>query len=393
MIIPDIDSDVTAQTLSPLETDKIQTAILQARDLIKIIKVSGIDDLVKAVFSLESIVKSSFHLNFYEPLIFSPEQSTPVVNAVSYLNHNNENRFWRVLEAMLFQEQFADACKIIQIFIHYYNEKNIYPKGFGRKIYKLFISLPPTTLRNCEGSLFETGELMSLVKLAENSDFEDLKLLFMSSSDTPSELLPANINQDADGGYKIIDIADRICEKISKHALSKVSMAIDQARAVYVMNSIRVGNISELNQAIASFYLFILRHLNKIIDSVDQQQASEEAFALLERAFANHGGYKAACAEATTPVQGGLRYIFDTMTDQLKREEQEKYINCVFKTTVEPLSKQEKAELIKTIIMRFKQFLPAEVVAAPAFYTEHYAEIFRHYVHSLDQVKSLFNSI
>ena len=81
------------------------------------------------------------------------------------------------------------------------------------------------------------------------------------------------------------------------------------------------------------------------------------------------------------------------MTDQLKREEQEKYINYIFKLTVEPLSKQEKAELIKTIIMRFKQFLPAEVVNSPGSYTEDYAEIFRNYVHSIDQVKSLFNSI
>jgi len=393
MIIPDIDSDVTAQTLSPLETDKIQTAILQARDLIKIVKVNGVYDLVKAVFPLESIVKSSFLLKFYEPLLLPLEESTPVANAASYLNFNNENRFWQVLEAMLFQELFDDARKLIQIIIHYYNENNLYPKEFGRKIYKLFISLPPATLRNFEGSLFEKSELMRLIKVAEDSDFEDLKLLLLSSSETPSELLPSNINQDSAGNDKILDLADRISEKISKQALSKIGMPIDHARSVYVMNSIRVSNISELNQAVASFYLFILRHLNKITDPVDQQQATEEAFALVERAFANQGGYKMVCTEAITPTQGGLRFIFDTMTDQLKREEQEKYINYIFKTTVEPLSKEEKGKLLKTIIVRLKQFLPAEVVATPESYTEHYAEIFRHYVNSTDHVRSLFNSI
>ena len=89
-------------------------------------------------------------------------------------------------------------------------------------------------------------------------------ILGQPPNETPSELLPSNINQDSEGNDKILGLADRISEKISKQALSKIGMPIDHARSVYVMNSIRVGNISELNQAVALFYLFILRHLTQV---------------------------------------------------------------------------------------------------------------------------------
>jgi len=395
IIIPHIHSDTTSQTLSPRETQNVETAILQAKGSIKIITVSDIEDLIKAVFSTESILMASLLFNFFEPLTLSSSNSTPVTRTVCYLNQDNKKRFWQVLEAMLFRERFEDARSFIKTFISYYIDRVEYPKEFGQKIFKILLSLPPATLRNCPGSLFNRADLMSLVKFTENSDFADLKFLFQASTDSPSSLIPiVDVSQNpSESCQTITDLADEIAEKIGRDALSKMTMAIDHARAVYVMNTTVVKNISEFNQTITSFYVFLLRHTSKIIDPIDHQQAAEDALALLERSFANQGGYKQAYLEGLSPQQGGLRYILTKVTEKFKQEEQEKYINYLFKTTVEPLSKKEKTALIKTIMERFRQYLPSEVLNEPESYIEHYSEIFRYYVQSIDNVKSLFNSI
>ena len=395
IIIPDIHSDIAAQTLSPRETQNAEMAILQAKNSIKIITVSDIEELIKAVFSTESILVASLLFNFFEPLTWLPSNSTPVTRTACYLNQDNKKRFWQVLETMLFRGHFDDARSLIKTFISYYIARAEYPKEFGRNIFKLLLSLPPSTLRNCPGSLFNQADLMSLVKFTGNSDFTDLKFLFQASTDSPSSLIPiVDVSQDISGSHKkISDLADEIADKISRDALSKMTMAIDHARAVYVMNTTVVKTISEFNQTITSFYVFLLRHTSKIIDPIDHQQAAADALSLVERSFANKGGYKQAYNEGLSPQQGGLRYIFDEITEQFKREEKENFINYIFKTTVEPLSKNEKKELVKSLMERFRQYLPSEVLNEPENYTERIPEIFRYYVQSIDNVKSLFKSI
>lgn len=395
IIVPDIHSDIAAQTLSPRETQNAEMAILQAKNSIKIITVNNIEELIMAVFSIESTLMVSLKLNFFEPLGLQPSSSTPVNRTAYYLNQGNEKRFWNVLEALLFREHFDDARFLIKTYISYYITRAEYPKEFGRNIFKVLLSLPPSTLCNCPESLFYPKDLMSLVKLTENSDYDDLKFLIQASTDSPSSLIPiVDASQDTSGSHKkISDLADEIAEKISRDTLSKMTRAIDNARAVFVMNTTVVKTISEFNQSITSFYVFLLRHTSKIIDPIDHQQAAADALSLVERSFENKGGYKQAYNEGLSPQQGGLRYILDTITEQFKREAQEKYINFVFRSTVEPLSKKEKKELIQAVVKRFSMFLPPEVMNEPENYVEHYAEIFRYYVQSIDNVKSIFKSI
>ena len=114
IIIPDIHSDIAAQTLSPRETQNAEMAILQAKNSIKIIAVSDIEELIKAVFSTGSILMASLLGKFFEPLTWLPSNSTPVTRTACYLNQDNKKCFWQVLEAMLFQEHFKDARSLIK---------------------------------------------------------------------------------------------------------------------------------------------------------------------------------------------------------------------------------------------------------------------------------------
>jgi len=64
---------------------------------------------------------------------------------------------------------------------------------------------------------------------------------------------------------------------------------------------------------------------------------AKDAIALLERAFANGGGFEAALAEARYPAHGGLRRVLDVVTDQYKAEQRSKHVSRVVREAIDPL--------------------------------------------------------
>jgi hypothetical protein len=186
-----------------------------------------------------------------------------------------------------------------------------------------------------------------------------------------------------------------ILSEIDADALtSLISLPIDNARAAYVMCSIKVESNEEFNNSIASFYIHLLRHSRNVLDPVDMKSAGSEGFALLERAFSKKGGLPAALAEARNATNGGLRYIFDLMTEQFKHEQLEKHVNFVLKSELDPLDWDGKVTLMSALLASLKAHLPPEIMSQPPErYAGHYDNIVRAYVESMDQVKLLFRTI
>ena len=138
-----------------------------------------------------------------------------------------------------------------------------------------------------------------------------------------------------------------ILSEISAETLTNlIGLPIDTARAVYIMDSVTVNSYEEFNETIASFYLHLIRHIRKLAEPVDLEAAGAEAFALLERTFSKKGGLQAALAEAKNAINGGLRLVLDMVTEQFKREEQEKHINRVLKSALDPLDWKGKVGLM-----------------------------------------------
>ena len=394
IIIPNLYSDLSAMTLSPRETEKVKEAVLKAKSFIKVRLVNDLEELVREVFPEELIVQSSLKQGFFESPIVPVTSDTALVKTVKYFGQGNEKRFWQVLEGLFIKEKLDEAVDLIKTFLEYHISCAHYPRGFGSQLYKVILSMPPYIQRDITDAIIDKKNLYKLTRLIKERDVEDLHVLFTVSSNNFSACCTTTTIDDfllSNG--TINDLTNKIIAKISRDSLSKLTAKIDQARAVFVMNKISVKSIEEFNQAITAFFIYILRHTGKIIEPIDGQLASEEAFTLVERSFGSNGGYKFACKEAIDSQLGGLRYIYDTMTEQLKREEQEKYINYIFKTAVEPLSQSNKTELIKNIVNQFSDFLPVEIVNEPENYVNNYAEIFSAYIRAADQVKSVFKSL
>ena len=128
----------------------------------------------------------------------------------------------------------------------------------------------------------------------------------------------------------------------------KVAKPINQARATYVMDTVEASH-EDFNEIVASFYLHLLRHTRSIIDPVDMAAVGAEGLALLERTYAKEGGYKGALAEAKHATNGGVRFILDSLTQKFFHEQQEKYIDHVLRTAMDPLDWDGKVKLIKAI--------------------------------------------
>lgn len=129
-----------------------------------------------------------------------------------------------------------------------------------------------------------------------------------------------------------------------------IGLPIDNARAAYVMGSVVVDSHEKFNDTIVSFYLHLLRHTRRVFEPADLKAAGSEAFELLENAFSKKGGYKGALAEARNATNGGLRFVLDMMTEQLKWKQQEDYIRFVLKTEIDALPWKRRVVLVEALL-------------------------------------------
>jgi len=395
---PDITQDNSLGSLTPVEKQRISDALTVAKWDIKTVGVRDIADLMYAVFSDEQVVLSSLRNGFYKVAVQS-SLDTPIVRGARFFGEENEQRFWRVLENHMLAAQNENVKELLFTFTSYHIHRKTYPKELGVKLFKLVQSMPPETIRlKFDFPLLAMSECIRVSQFAHESDHEDVTFLFIASCGEkiwPSaqksgwDLSGKNLTEHQ-GDNKLQTILSEID---SDNLVKLIGLPIDSARASYFMDSVVVKSSDEFNHATTSFYTHLLRHTRMVLSSVNLTVAGAEAFALLERAFSQKGGFSAAMEEAKNGTNGGLRHVFDSMTEQFKREEQEKHINGVLKSVMDPLDWESKVNLIKDILKRLESHLPAEIVSQPPErFATHYEIIVRAYVYSMDKVKSLFRS-
>jgi len=184
----------------------------------------------------------------------------------------------------------------------------------------------------------------------------------------------------------------KIFSQISSEQVSKkISQPIDHARAVYIVDKITVDTTEQFFKTITSFYLHLISHTALAPAEVDPDQIEASALQLLQRAFSNNGGENAARTEAFTGNTGGLRVIFDQMTEQFKFEQKTGYINSILSRAVDQESISERVEFTTALLEYLRPWLPAEYKdRPPATLIDRYSEIIKCYVSSLDKLKQTF---
>jgi hypothetical protein len=386
--------------LSPGERQSAVDALAKAKRDITTIGVRDIGELIPAIFSDEQTVLASLRQGFY--MISSPPAAAETASrkAIQYLAQNNEKRFWAILGHQLLEGRTDDAKGLMFGLSQWHINIKTYPKGLGRALLGLIQSLPPETRRlKLDSPLLPVSECIQLSQFAKESDHEDVPLLFRAGTGekTWPPVRVGNWTQPGEGlaGKQEGGTLQAILSEISAEALTNmIGLPIDSARAAYIMESVTVSPHEDFNNAFTSFYLHLVRHTRRVSNPVDFRAAAAEALGLLERAFSKRGGFKAALDEGRTGINGGLRLVLDMMTEQFKREEQEKHINRVFKTALDPKDWEGRVELMGALLKNLEPHLGPEIVSQPpSRFAEHYEEIIRAYLQSLDRLKSLLGSL
>lgn len=394
-VYPTIDASI--HELAPQTKAQIEGALAQSKNDLRYAAIMDIGDLVHYAFAETHVVRASLKNDYFGKNLFQSETISGTTKAISCLARDLEQRFWHVLRAHLLQGQSTEASRLLLNHLDYHLGIEIYPQNAGKRLYQTLAAVPPFTRQYT--LKFPLCPIMTCIQLglyAKESDSDDFLFLLKACSGenirSPKNVIdkseqPRETQDDPILGTILSEIdVDNLCVKISH--------PIDNARSSFLMESVTADSYEVFNEVISSYFIHLLNHTRQIIDPIEVEVVRSEATALLERAFSSKGGLGAAWAEARDATQGGLRFVLDSMTDQFKREENEKYVGYVLKSAMDPLDWERKVEIVRNLISRLQNYLPPEIKSnPPERYASNFNEIVKVYVNSIDQFKSYIRTI
>ena len=399
VVLPAVSADMSMQALSPAERERIEVAIINAKEHVQVVQAADVCQLIQNVFDDEGVLLGSLHSGFFDMEGAPDSDASPIDRAAQFLAEGNEKRFWRVLEGHLLCGRCCAAKKLLTMRVRHQLRRKRYPQGFGRRLLQLIQSLPPATRRlKVSSPLLPLDQCLELGRYAERKDHQDVrnlidatsgKMAFEKKGRTDDEEQTAHASEDASAAV------ETVIQAISAETLAQeIGLPIDAARAAYTMDSVVVESHDVFHRMVPAFYLHLLRHLESAPLSTDDQEVATEALALLERAFRDRGGVDGAQAEARHGINGGMRFILDVMTEQYKTEQQAKRVSRVLKAALDPLGWDARVRFMAAFLERLAPHLPLEIRAQPpARFARHYEPILKTYVRSLDRVRQLLHNL
>jgi len=399
-IHPDIESDSSLERLTPNEKRRIEGAHAKSKRNLRSFSVKNIFNAIGQTFSDEHIVLSSLRNGFFETDIQGWNKPESLVKVARYFSENNEKRLWSSLERQLIHGRCDDAKELLLSYVKYKIGRRYYPDGFGKKLFNLIASLPPNSRKNkLKFPLLPILDCINLCQFATEDDQDDVILLFnVCTGEKFKGLSSVDIIEDVSDKQTTLpgsDLLETILSKISVDTLTKKIIGpIDSARACYLLESTTVESAEEFNHTIVSFYTHLLRHTRRTSGSIDYDAAGNGAISILNFAFSDKGGRKAALAEATHGHHGGLKLVLDTITRAFKQQEQEEHINYILSSILDPLDWKRKIDLINALLKRLKNHLPIDITLQPAEnYVENCETLVKLYVNSMDDITYIFKSL
>jgi len=397
-IHPSVDSDSSLSVLSEGEKQRAAEAIVRSKGQIRAIAVDNLADLLQATFPDETIIQASLQQGFFQAWDRGDINMHPAVEAVRVLVAGLESRFWAALERLLLNGEVGRAKDLLIARARFEINRKTYPANVGRRLLQLLRSLPPATRRlKMSFPLLPMKECIELSQFAGEADHEDVRLLFDAAAGrhVGAGARAGTEPQQAGTTDAGASTLDAVLSEINGDALARnIGLPIDTARAAYQMDAVTTESYELGANAVAAFYLHLLRHARSVVGAVDTRSVEADALDLLGRTFAKHGGVDAAFAEIRDGTHGGLRFVLDAMTEQFKLEQQNKYVNWVLKNALDPLDWARKVAFMAALLERLGPHLPEDVRSQPPErFAKHSETVVRHYVESLDRVKVLLRAI
>ncbi|MCY2928053.1 MAG: hypothetical protein NTV86_00890 [Planctomycetota bacterium] len=389
-ICPAIDTDGSMSLLAPNERATIEEAIAAAKDRIRVACVSDVRQLLEHAVDEESLVLAALRCGYFNGLGLMAPRDGPLGGIFGFLTTKHDQQFWHALEVLLATGDGHGAKRLFLDRCRFHSRQGEYPSGLGTSLQQIVRSLPMTTRRSkAIFPLVSLHDCLQMAQFARPDDNVDVQVLIGAMS---GKGLGERGSQDHSGSNATHDpmamrTVEAVLEEISAESLAKqVGLPIDSARAAYVLNEVVIDSHEAFFDRIESFYIAMVRQAAGGPVTPSDMLAAE-AHDLLSGAFADKGGVDAALAEARYGTNGGMRYVLDVMTAQLKAEQQTRRINQVLKTALDPMDWDARVAFMAAFLERVGPQLPPEICSEPPQrYARHYEVILREYVKSLNAV-------
>ena len=399
-VLPDLEKDSSLEMLTPVEYETAKESLLRHKGDIRIQSINGVHDAVSACTTDESIVLGSLRTGFFDHKAAFIESKGPVCRTVALLAQRNENRFWDVLERSLLNRGTKKARLLLQTYVDYHMRNQRYPENFGEQLYRLVISLP-SSIRRLD-DLFPLLPMDSCINLSQHAnkpDLDDVRQLHKAAFGEGFSRPPYSVNKtekvSSHKGSTENELFERLLYELSEENLAeKFGFPLDEARLSYATETVTVRDAFEFNDAITAFYAHLFRHTASPVGHAKRSVLSGDAIEKVEKAFERKGGYNGALSEGKFGTNGGMRLVFDAMTEHLKQERKAKYITAVFKETIDSLDRDAQVRLMRVFMDRIGPVLPADLRDLPAEkLAPHWETIIRHYTKLKEKVSDLLKRL
>jgi hypothetical protein len=395
---PDARNDDSLKSfLNEEELQSVEAALAKFKRSLKLTAFRNVADLLHASFSEDHIVLTSLKKDYFGRPCKTESAEGPLGEAINTLASRLEARFWLVMERFLCSGHSRNAKELFKAYLDYHVRQGKYPPNLGKRLHQIMVSLPPHTRRlKLKFPLIPANDCIKLAQFAQEDQGDDVTALlkavsgdFINQVSRPESDSPGLESGDHEKKLEVV------LSMISSESLGeRIKLPIDNARAVFQLDSVLVDNHEVFNETITAFYIHLIRKVRGIIGPAEHPTSCAEAHDLLSRTYARDGGYRGALAEASGGLKGGMRFILDAMTEQFKKEEREKEVNRVLTEALDPLDWNSQVALMEALLERLGPHLPEDIRAQPP---ERYANqvqlLAKAYAESMDQLNLTFRSL
>ncbi len=397
---PELEMDRSLQVLTPIEYQSAKESLLRHKGDLKIYPLGDVSDALRIFATDSSIVLGSLKTGFFGLKTPPGEAQDPIGRTVGMFVEGNEKRFWDALGRSLMNRMVENGRLLLQAYVDFHLKNQSYPERFGEQLFRLVVSLPPST-RTLDDlfPLVSPEFCIQLTQHAKKNDIEDVRKLYKALFGDGFGERPFAINAASAAESHEHDtenaLFERLLAELSKENLAKkIGHPFDNARGSYAPDSVTVKDGFTFNDAITSFYGHIFRHIGSPEGSLKRSALASEAIELVRAAFARKGGYNAALAEGKHGINGGMRLVFDSMTEHLKHEKMKNHTGMVLKVSIDPLDQDAKIRLMKVFMERIGPQLPVDLRGkSPEQLSFHWEEVILYYMESLDRVSELLKTL
>jgi hypothetical protein len=175
----------------------------------------------------------------------------------------------------------------------------------------------------------------------------------------------------------------------------RVGLVHDETRLRYHRDSNTVQNFDEFKEIVTDYCIYHYAECISRGGRLPRAQAYGKSKQLLESPQRrNHGNIVTVFNHCKEGTQAGLRGALDTISEGLKAEAIEHYIQDAFDRYVAPNSWEQKVDMIRQFIAHCGPYLSSYIrTSQPERYAHDYGDLIRSYVEGLQQNSAIFRRL